>query len=112
MHAFADEVFAQHGRQCGTAIATARVRRLPGAFKLYVETPATRRNQFAEEQRPTITQYGEMTKLMPSIRLRNQLTSQRRVVACQQLHGRRLHQAIRIQSQADSKTPVQQNQLW
>ena len=73
MHGFADDVFPQHRRERGTAVATTGVCRLPRPFQLDVKPASVRPDLFPEQYGATVPQHGEMPELMPGISLRNRL---------------------------------------
>ena len=81
VHGLADEIFAQHGAECGTAIAAARIGRGAGTFQLDIEPFARGRELLTQQDRAAVAEPGQVSVLVSGVCLRDGLGTGRNLIA-------------------------------
>lgn len=71
VHSLADDVFPEHGPQCGAPVTAAGERSPARTLELDVEAFALRRDVFAQQNRPAVPEHGEVAELVPGVGLGN-----------------------------------------
>ena len=86
-HGLADDVFAEHRPEGGTAVAAAREPRPPRPLELDVHEPPGRRPVLAQQDGAAIAEHREAAVLVPGVGLCDRSGTDRQVLAREQGRG-------------------------
>ncbi len=111
VHGLADEVLPEHRSQRRTPVAESRKRRSAGALELDVEAVAPGCDLLAQENRPAVSQHGEITELVPRVRLSYGLRPIRDPVARENGQALVPRQRLDVQPQRLGQRAVQHRQV-
>ncbi len=106
-HRLADDVFAQHRTERGSAIAPARIRRRAGALELNVTADAVGVDNLAEQDGAAVTELRhEMTELVAGIGHRNRVGAVGDTLARQDFGALGGAEPVGIEAEMDRQRPV------
>ena len=112
MHRLADDVFAQHRAQRGTAVAAARERCRARALELDVAAHARDVDDLAQQYGTAVAQLGhEVAELVAGIGQRDRLRTFGHAIAGQDLDALGRGQEIRVEAQLQRQRAVDPDQL-
>jgi hypothetical protein len=112
-HSLTDDVFAQHRTERSAAVSAAREGRSPGALKLDIAPQAVPPHNFAEQDRPPVTELRyEVAELVPSIGEGDRRRAFGHTVPGQDLDALGARQLLRIQRKAHGETGIQPHKTW
>ena len=110
VHRLADDVLAQHRPERGPSVAATRVRGWAGALQLNVEAIAGGGDLFAEQDRPPVSERGEVSELMARVGLRQWLRLVRQRVAGEDCGAMRAVQRVGVEAQRLGQRPVEHHE--
>jgi len=109
-HRLTDDVLPQHRSERGTAVTGAGKRCLPGPFQLDVVTFSARGELFAQQDRATVAEHGEVAELMAGIGLGQRVGPGQSAIPREHFDPLRCAQGVGIQSQRCGQVPVDDDQ--
>ena len=110
-HRLADDVFPQHGAECGAAVAPAGERRPAGPLELDIAADAVRVDDFAEQDGAAIAELRhEMTELVAGIGHRDRVGTVRNAFAGEDFGALRARKQLGVETEMDRQRPVELDQ--
>ena len=110
VHRLADDVFPQHRPERGAPVTAPGEPRLSCPFQLDVHAIAGRRDLLTEQDRAAITERGEVTELVTSVRLRDRSSTFREHIAGKHRSAFRALERLRLESKPRRQRPVERDQ--